>query len=132
MMDMVLDVERGLGSDGSREACGDIVANRGRGTGGQKHRRGVRQRPGLLSELECTRDEVLLLAAGPLRVHDDGVADRPGHVDAELRASALDVSKELRAEIQDIDTERAENTGGGVRRGDLRLHTKRVTLEHRR
>src|SRR5579862_2907578 len=108
-MEVVLDVERGLGRKGSREAYGDIVAKRGRGTGGQKHRRGVRQCPGLLSELECARDEVLLLAAGPLRVHDDGVADRPGHVDAELRAPALDVSKELRTEIQDIDAERAEH-----------------------
>src|SRR6266446_9913153 len=98
-MEVVLDVERGLGREGSREPCGDMVAKRGRGTGRRKHRRSVRQRPGLLSELDCARDEVLLLAAGPLRVHDDGVADRPGHVDAELRASALEVSKELRAEI---------------------------------
>jgi hypothetical protein len=76
-MEVVLDVERGLGREGSREPCGDIVAKRVRGAGGQKHRRGVRQCPGLLSELDCARDEVLLLAAGPLRVHDDGVADRP-------------------------------------------------------
>src|ERR1051325_3196452 len=102
-MKVVLDVERGLSRDGSRESCGDIVAKRDRGTGGRKHRLGVRQCPGLLSGLDCARDEVLLLAAGPLRVQDDVVADRPRHVDAEFRSSSLEVPKELRAEIQDIE-----------------------------
>src|SRR5258708_11244589 len=122
-MEVVLDVERGLGREGAREPCGEIVAKGGRGTGGQKQRRCVRQCPGLLSELDSARDEVLLFAAGPLCVHDDGVADRPGQIDTELRASALEVSKELRAEIQDIEAQRAENTGGGVRCGDLQVDT---------
>src|SRR6185295_13526087 len=95
LVQVVFEVERGLGGDSPREPRGDVVPE-DRGPAGRRDD-GCRlgQRPGALAEGDRARDEVLLGAARPLRVRDDGGADGTREVEAELRAPRLEITEQL-------------------------------------